>query len=106
MESRGGGVSDIMTKIDINANPGGVITLNPAQISHESFLQSQSINFLEVRITDERNRLLDLNGLHIQLGFKFRFVDKIAQMVPTRRPSIGTTKTPSRQNKKKKPKTK
>ena len=75
MESQTGGVSDILAKIDINTDPGGVITLDPNQVSHESLIHTASIKHLEIRITDERNRLLDLNGLHSQLALRFRFVD-------------------------------
>ena len=75
MESQTGGVSDILAKIDINTDPGGVITLDPNQVSHESLIHTASIKHVEIRITDERNRLLDLNGLHSQLALRFRFVD-------------------------------
>ena len=74
MESQTGGVSDILAKIDINTDPGGVITLDPAQISHEALIHTAGVKHIEVRITDERNRLLDLNGLHSQVGLRFRFV--------------------------------
>jgi hypothetical protein len=75
MESQTGGISDILAKIDINTDPGGVITLDPNQVSHESLIHTAGIKHIEIRITDERNRLLDLNGLHSQLAIRFRFVD-------------------------------
>ncbi len=75
MESQSGGVSDILAKIDINTDPGGVITLDPNQVSHESLIHTAGIKHVEIRLTDERNRLLDLNGLHSQLALRFRFVD-------------------------------
>eukprot|EP01043_Picozoa_sp_COSAG02_P037608 COSAG02_NODE_2836_length_7923_cov_152.700153_3_plen_304_part_00 len=74
MESQTGGVSDILAKIDINTDPGGVITLEPQQVSHEALIHTAGVKHIEVRITDERNRLLDLNGLHSQIGLRFRFV--------------------------------
>ena len=74
MESQTGGVSDILAKIDINTDPGGVITLDPNQVSHEALIYTAGVKQVEIRLTDERNRLLDLNGLHNQLGLKFRFV--------------------------------
>ena len=74
MESQTGGVSDILAKIDINTDPGGVITLDPQQVSHEALIHTAGVKHIEVRITDERNRLLDLNGLHSQIGLRFRFV--------------------------------
>eukprot|EP01045_Picozoa_sp_COSAG04_P019259 COSAG04_NODE_1855_length_5385_cov_4.796443_5_plen_320_part_00 len=84
MESQTGGVSDILAKIDINTDPGGVITLDPNQVSHESLIHTAGVKSIEVRLTDERNRLLDLNGLHSQLGVRFRFVNiKLSEPVAT-----------------------
>jgi hypothetical protein len=90
MESQTGGVSDILAKIDINTDPGGVITLDPQQVSHEALIHTAGVKHIEVRITDERNRLLDLNGLHSQIGLRFRFVttkpsDPIPQGDPRQR---------------------
>ncbi len=90
MESQTGGVSDILAKIDINTDPGGVITLDPNQVSHEALIHTAGVKHIEVRITDERNRLLDLNGLHSQIGLRFRFVttkpsDPIPQGDPRQR---------------------
>ena len=82
MESMTQGVSDVLAKIDINSDPGGVITLDPNQVSHESLIHTSGIKQIEIKLTDERNRLLDLNGLHTQLGIKFRFVStKIAEPI-------------------------
>eukprot|EP01045_Picozoa_sp_COSAG04_P009279 COSAG04_NODE_533_length_12959_cov_8.218497_9_plen_310_part_00 len=75
MESQTGGVSDILAKIDINSDPGGVITLEPQQVSHEALIHTAGVKSVEIRITDERNRLLNLNGLHSQIGLRFRFVN-------------------------------
>ena len=75
MESQTGGVSDILAKIDINTDPGGVITLEPQQVSHEALIHTAGVKSVEIRITDERNRLLNLNGLHSQIGLRFRFVN-------------------------------
>ena len=75
MESYTGGVSDILAKIDINSDPGGIITLDPQQVSHEALIHTDAVTHIEIRLTDERNRLLDLNGLHSQVGLRFRFVN-------------------------------
>lgn len=76
LDSQTGGISDILTKIDINTNPGGLITLNPAQATHESLIYTRNIKDIFVRITDERDRLLDLNGLDLHIALKFRFVER------------------------------
>ena len=112
MESQTGGVSDILAKIDINTDPGGVITLDPQQVSHEALIHTAGVKHIEVRITDERNRLLDLNGLHSQIGLRFRFVttkpsDPIDQGDPRQRvnpkdvPALKQTKAQSPEKKKK-----
>ena len=67
-------MSDILAKIDINSDPGGVIILDPNQVSHEALIHTAGIKHIETRLTEERNRLLDLNELHTQMGIRFRFV--------------------------------
>ena len=89
MESQTGGVSDILAKVDINTDPGGVITLDPNRVSHEALIHTAGIKHLEIRITDERNRLLDLNGLHSQVALRFRFVDtKVSAAIVTADPRV------------------
>ena len=113
MESQSGGVSDILAKIDINADPGGVITLDPNRVSHEALIHTAGVKHIEIRITDERNRLLDLNGLHSQVALRFRFVDikvsaAVAEVDPRVRvspkdaPQLKQRRTPQSTKKKKK----
>ena len=52
-----------------------MISLDPNQVSHEALIHTAGIKHIEIRLTDERNRLLDLNGLHTQIAIKFRFVN-------------------------------
>jgi hypothetical protein len=73
-ESETGGVSDVLGKISMNASPGGVITHSPSDSKHETLLFTNHVKSLTIKLTDERNRLLDLNGLHFQIGILFRFV--------------------------------
>jgi hypothetical protein len=73
-ESETGGVSDVLGKISMNASPGGVITHSPSDSKHETLLFTNHVKSLTIKLTDERNRLLDLNGLHFQIGLLFRFV--------------------------------
>ena len=73
-ESESGGVSNVLGKITMNAKPGEVITHSPSDSKHESLLFTNHVKSLTVKLTDERNRLLNLNGLHFQIGILFRFV--------------------------------
>ena len=74
MDSQLGGVSDIMAKVALGTNPGGIIYHAPRDSKHESLIHTNHVKSITIRITDERNRLLNLNGLHCQVGIMFRFV--------------------------------
>ena len=77
-------VSTVVKSLARNDLGGGVVTLDPNQVSHEALIHTAGVTNIEVRITDERNRLLDLNGLHWQLGIRFRFVNiKISEPIAT-----------------------
>ena len=41
----------------------------------ETLLETNHVRSLTCRLTDERNRLLNLNGLHFQFGLLFEFVE-------------------------------
>ena len=98
LDSQTGGISDILTKIDINTNPGGVITLDPAQATHESLIYAKSIKDIYIRVTDERDRLLDLNGLNLQVALKFRFVEWWKASFPLLDPRLSPASVPVPQN--------
>ena len=53
---------------------GGVIFANPSNQTHRNVVDIRSINTLTIRLTDERNRILDLNGLHFQLAITIDFI--------------------------------
>ena len=63
-----------MPKHLLNTNPGGIIFHDPRDTKHESLLRSSAIKSVKVKLTDERDRALGLNGLHFQVGLLFRFV--------------------------------
>ena len=70
-----GGVSDVLGKISLSTNPGGIIALQPSESTHSTLVVVNHIKTISIRLTDERNRLLDLNGLHFQFGILFQFVE-------------------------------
>ena len=72
-ESQSGGASDVLGKIEIDTTPGNIISHKP-WIAHESLIQTNHIKSLTIRLTDERNRLLNLNGRHFQVGILLKFV--------------------------------
>ena len=73
-DSLSGKASDILAKVTLNTNPGGIIFHEPRDTKHECLLRSSAIKSLKIKLTDERDRLLSLNGLHFQVGVLFRFV--------------------------------
>ena len=58
----------------INVQSGGIIFATPNNATHKAKVDLRSISILTIRLTDERNRLLDLNGLHFQIAISLDFV--------------------------------
>eukprot|EP01050_Picozoa_sp_SAG11_P061987 SAG11_NODE_41525_length_192_cov_1755.569892_1_plen_64_part_11 len=54
--------------------PGSIIFHEPQNSIHKSLIQVPSIKFLTIRLTDDRNRLVSLNGLHFSVAIMFEFV--------------------------------
>lgn len=74
LDSQSKTFSNILARIPINVQSGGVIFADPSNQTHRSVVDIRSINTLTIRLTDERNRILDLNGLHFQLGISIDFI--------------------------------
>lgn len=73
-DSQTGGISDILGNIMVNTDPGRVITLTSSNAGHESLIHTSHVRAITIKLTDERNRLLDLNGLNFQVAIQFKFV--------------------------------
>lgn len=74
LDSQNGVFSNILARLPINVNSGGIIFATPNNASHKSLVDLRSISQLTIRLTDDRNRLLDLNGLHFQIAIEINFV--------------------------------
>lgn len=74
LDSQTGTFSNILSRVPINVASGGIIFSIPANNISRSMVDLRSINSLTIRLTDERNRTLDLNGLHFQLAILCEFV--------------------------------
>jgi hypothetical protein len=74
LDSQNGVFSNILARLPINVNSGGIIFATPNNASHKSLVDLRSISQLTIRLTDDRNRLLDLNGLHFQIAVEINFV--------------------------------
>lgn len=74
LDSQNGVFSNILSRLPINVNSGGIIFATPNNASHKSVVDLRSISQLTIRLTDDRNRLLDLNGLHFQIAIEINFI--------------------------------
>jgi len=83
MDSLTGGTSQIVAKLPIDTGPGGIIFHEPRDSLHKSLIQTQAIKHITIRLTDDRNRLVSLNGLHFSVALMFEFVSLKRYEVPT-----------------------
>jgi hypothetical protein len=72
LDSQNGTLSNILARIPLSVQSGGILFAE--QNSHKSIVDIRTINTLTIRLTDERNRILDLNGLHFQLCISIDFI--------------------------------
>jgi hypothetical protein len=89
LNAQTGVFSDILARIPITCNPGGIIFHTPNNSTHKLQITSPVIKYILVRLTDDHNRLLDLNGMHFQISVQIDFVPRIPNLV-------GLTKTQRR----------
>tara|TARA_R110000803_G_scaffold40122_4_gene86466 strand:+ start:695 stop:1732 length:1038 start_codon:yes stop_codon:yes gene_type:complete len=74
LDTQSGTFSNILSRVPINVNAGGMIFSTPNNATHKSIVDLRTIDTLTIRLTDERNRILDLNGLHFQIAIAIDFV--------------------------------
>ena len=74
LDSQSKTMSNILARVPINVASGGVIFSDPSNESHKSLVDLRTINSITIRLTDERNRILDLNGLHFQVSIGIDFI--------------------------------
>ena len=72
----GGGFSNILTRVPINAGPQGVITIQPNNGDiHKLLLKLKAITTVSIRLTDQQNRTINLNGLNFDISLKLEFTE-------------------------------
>ena len=82
LDSQNGTLSNILARLPINVQSGGIIFGDHNH--HKSIVDLKYINTITVRLTDERNRILDLNGLHFQVAIQIDFLyGKKPILIPT-----------------------
>ena len=81
--SVGGGFSSILARVPIEVGSGGIITISPSDGSiHKLLLKIREISRIDVRLTDQKNRVIDLNGLDWDLSLQFDFIEVKELNVP------------------------
>ena len=82
LDSQNGTLSNILARLPINVQSGGIIFGDSNH--HKSIVDLKYINTITIRLTDERNRILDLNGLHFQVAIQIDFLyGKKPILIPT-----------------------
>jgi len=82
LDSQNGTLSNILARLPINVQSGGIIFGD--HNNHKSIVDLKYINTITIRLTDERNRILDLNGLHFQVAIQIDFLySKKPVLIPT-----------------------
>jgi len=67
--------STILGSIPIDVNFGGVIFSNPGNNLHKILITSKNISTVNVRITDDRGRPINLNGLNFTIAVLLDFIN-------------------------------
>ena len=80
LNAEAGIFSNILSRIPINCNAGGVIFHTPSNSSHKLQISLPLIKYVGVKLTDEKNRVLDLNGLNFQISIQIDFVPRLQSL--------------------------
>ena len=71
----GGGFSNILCRVPLNADPGGTIHIEPRNGDiHKLLLKTKSITNISIRLTNQRNTTINLNGLNFDISLKLDFI--------------------------------
>ena len=96
----GGGFSNILTRVPINAEPGGIIKIEPTNGDvHKLLLKVKSITDVSITLTNQKNQVINLNGLTFDVSLKLEFIaDKELQPEPNRRGDFVVNRNQALQN--------
>lgn len=71
----GGGFSNIFCRVPLNDSPGGTLRIEPRNGDiHKLLLKTKTITSVSITLTNQRNRIIDLNGLNFDISIKLDFV--------------------------------
>ena len=100
LDNESGVFTNILARLPITTNAGGIIFYSPQNNDHESMVSVPVVNTIGIRLTDDRNRSIDLNGHHFQLSIKISYIHKEKlRMKPLRRPNLKLNETDDKKKK-------
>ena len=72
----GGGFSNILTRVPIKVLPGQIINIDPVNGDvHKLLLKLKAITNVSIRLTNQKNETIDLNGLDFDVSLKLEFIE-------------------------------
>ena len=72
----GGGFSNILTRVPIKVQPGEILNIDPVNGDvHKLLLKLKTITNISIRLTNQKNETIDLNGLDFDVSLKLEFVE-------------------------------
>tara|TARA_R110000824_G_scaffold143807_4_gene311559 strand:+ start:3674 stop:4828 length:1155 start_codon:yes stop_codon:yes gene_type:complete len=79
----GGGFSNILCRVPINVGSGGVINIDPVNGDvHKLLLKIKTITNIAIRLTNQKNETINLNGLDFDISLKLEFIEPKELPVP------------------------
>tara|TARA_R110000744_G_scaffold164103_1_gene281196 strand:- start:741 stop:1667 length:927 start_codon:yes stop_codon:yes gene_type:complete len=75
LDNEEGTFSNILERLPITTNAGGIIFFNSSG-EHATMVSVPAVQTIGIKLTDDRNRAIDLNGLHFQLSLKIAYIHK------------------------------
>lgn len=79
----GGGFSNILAQIPINVEPGSIINVKPADGDvHKCLLKVKEFTQIHLRLTNQRNEEINLNGLTYNISLKIEFIENTKLQEP------------------------
>ena len=85
LDTEDGHFSNILARIPITTNAGGIIFHHASQTSHMSMIDVPVIQTLGIKLTDDKNQTIDLHSLHFQISLLISFIHKeVKRTIPNR----------------------
>ena len=91
MNSKASVFSNILARIPITSldnattesgtgRQGGMIYYNPSTSTHQNLVYLRAVDIMGIRLTDDNERTIDLNGLDFQVAILIQFIDSGTQI--------------------------